>query len=119
MSGLKKTTSENYFIGLHAFGGKAQKEEAFQAISLYKKWGYLSKDPMIPLQRKQNKFKNTLISKPVQLQKLKVLLKRNRTFNIHDYISFLDGKVSIRIADMDLKIFAHRRGNTRAALYKK
>lgn len=119
LSGIKKGPSENFFIGLHAFGGKAQKDEALQSISLYKKWGYLSRDPMIPLQRKQCKFKNTLMSKSQRLQKLKGLLKTNKTFNIHDYITFLEGKVSLRTAEMDLKELAHRHGNTRSALYRK
>jgi hypothetical protein len=119
LSGIKKGPSENFFIGLHAFAGKIQKEEAFQAIALYKKWGYLSRDPIIPLQRNKPQFKNTLMSKAQRLQKLKVFLKTNKTFSIHDYISLLEGKVSIRIAEMDLKELTHRHGNTRAALYRK
>jgi hypothetical protein len=119
LSNIKKGPSENFFIGLHAFAGKAQKEEAFNSLPLYKKWGYLSKDPMIPLTRNQLQCKKTLMSKSQRLQKLKVFLKSNKTFSIHDYISLLEGKVSLRTAEMDLKKFAHRYGNTRASLYRK
>jgi hypothetical protein len=59
------------------------------------------------------------MSKVQRLQKLKVLLKTNKIFSIQDYITFLEGKVSLRTAEMDLKEFAHRHGNTRAALYRK
>jgi hypothetical protein len=120
LSDFKKSSSENYFLGLYSFAGKKQRNEAFDSLPLYKKWGYLSCELMLPNQdSSQPKRHLTLIPKGERIRKLKKILNSKKEITVHDYLEIFPGKLSRRVAEMDLKLYAIKNGNTRSAIYRK
>lgn len=108
-----------FFIGINSFGGKLQKTEAFDSIPLYSQWGYFGKTPMVSIQtpNKRSLINRTLLSKDVRHQKLMALFKTKRRICISDYLEYLEFRVSIRTAELDLKHWARKSGNTKGARY--
>lgn len=115
-----KKTAENYFLGLFSFAGKKQKSEAYNTLPLYRKWGYLSSELMLPLHKTGAPARNrTYIPKEERIKKLKKILSDRKSISVNDYLALFEGKVSKRVAELDLNTYARRSGNTRAATYFK
>lgn len=104
-----------FFIGVFKFGGKSLKNEAFDSIPLYLKWGYYGKTPMIPINPQS--FKYTLIPKRQRLEKLKELFHIKKRIRLQDYREYLDFKISKRTAELDLKQWSKKSGQTKGASY--
>ncbi len=107
-----------FHIGLFKFGGKLLQREAFDAISLYLKWGFYAKTPMINFRSQPNLSRRTLIKKSDRLIKLKELFTFKKKIRVKDYIEFLDSKISKRTAELDLSHWATKIGDTKGSVYK-
>lgn len=106
-----------FFIGVFKFGGKQLRNEAFDSIALYSKWGYYAKTPMVNFRFLSSNPKRTFIKKEQRLEKLKDLFAIKKRIRIQDYIEYLDYKVSKRTAELDLNRWANKTGETKGATY--
>lgn len=107
-----------FYIGQFGFGSHLLKEEVFESIPLFTKWGYYAKTPIIDFTIDSRKPQKTLIPKSVRLKKLKHLFKQKKKIRVHDYIIFLENKISRRTAELDIKSIARKSGNTKGATYR-
>jgi len=112
---VRPTIPQLFYIGVFAFAGKFQRREATEPIKVFSRWGYLSATPIVPLAQIKNQ--TTSVNKRNRRILLKQLLKMKRKITVNDYIAHLDGRVSRRVAELDLKEVLHRRGRTRSAKY--
>lgn len=114
----KKKEWSVFYIGQFGFGSHLLKEEAFESIPLFTKWGYYAKTPIIDFSVDSRKTHKTLIPKSVRLKKLKYLFKQKKKIRVHDYIVFLENKISRRTAELDIQSIARKSGNTKGATYR-
>lgn len=114
----KKNEWNTFYIGQYGFGSHLLKEEAFESIPLFSKWGYYAKTPIIDFSMDSNKPQKTLIPKSERLKKLKLLLKQKKQIKVHDYIALLENKISRRTAELDLKSVTRKSGNTKGSTYR-
>ncbi len=122
MSSILLASGELYFIGIHAFAGKAALAEAAQATRLYRRWGYAG--TAILLNKAAQKIRPgtaTLISRQQRLHVLRGLLQCHDRIDVSLYIRALQGHVARRTAELDLAAFPGLRkiGNTRSACYRR
>jgi len=108
-----------FYIGQFNFGSSLLKEEAFESIPLFTNWGYYGKTPMIDFSMDSKVSQKTLVPKPERIKKLKQLLSRKKQIRVHDYMALLENKISRRMAELDIKEFARKSGNTKSSTYRK
>jgi hypothetical protein len=116
LTGVKPAQGELFFFGGRKLGGKLMARDVAHNLPSYKRWGYFSKDLF---DSKVATKDQTLISKSQRLILLDKLLKQGGRVKVSDYMDFLEGKISRRIAEMDLKKFPRIKsdGNTKGRYY--
>lgn len=116
---VRKTGSELFFIGTRQFAGKLMSLDAERSLTLYSRWGYLSRDLMINKPRRLH-AEMTLLT-PLQRRRiLKSLLKERKRITANLYIEQCDGMISRRQAQLDLEMSSLKiSGNTRNRFYSK
>lgn len=107
-----------FFIGLHPLGGKTTQNEVFHSLTLYRRWGFFSAHLMRNKARSL-KPSQTLMKKSLRLKRLQELLASKRSITVNEYIAFIGGAVSRRVAELDLKSVCKKRGQTKGSTYIK
>jgi hypothetical protein len=111
---LKKEWSI-FSIGTFAFGGKLQRRQVDDTLVIYTRWGFYGDTPMVA-----GGYQTRTIFEPTQRHKrLQDLFKLKRRISVADYILFLDNKITKRTAELDLRRWATKNGNTRGATYSR
>lgn len=118
MSGIKLADNEQFFIGLNKLLGAKMMREVMYPLKIYRKWGYLSSDPMI--NKALLNQRKTIMPKAVRLALLNESLRNKKSITVSDYMNLLAGSLNRRQAERDLK--EHKgliaRGFTRNRVYK-
>lgn len=110
---IKKDYS-TFYIGIYSFGSVLQMNEVEKSLEPYSRWGYYSSSPIVEIKNSQ---KSTLLNSSLRLSNLKKLSLQYKIFRVLDYIKICDFQISKRIAELDLKKWAIKRGNTKGAYY--
>lgn len=106
-----------FYIGLYRFGGPFLKEEAFDSIALFSKWGFLGKSPILGVRRSGIKIRKTFLTPSQRFEKINKLFETKKRIRVQDYLAALSFQISKRTAEMDLKKWARKVGNTKGAYY--
>ena len=111
--------AELFFIGTRAFAGKQAWLDASRSLSIYKKWGYLGREILRNKAASQLGEKLTLVSAHVRRSVLNDLIQRQTRIRVSEYRAALDGQVSLRQAERDLRGSAALRavGETKGRFY--
>lgn len=115
--GCPKARFEMFFIGTMAPGGKLMRRAAEAPHRSFVKWGYLGADVFV--NKASAGTAKTLVPQDQRLAVLDALFKKKLRITVTDYRQALNGGVSRRQAELDLKNAAGVRahGNTRARTY--
>jgi len=92
--GTLKTTNEQFFVGLRRIGSEAMLEDAQFPLPQYRKWGFLSREPL--LRRPTGSSKNG------REQILLELIHKMPRITTNDYWDAIGKSVSKRQAERDL-----------------
>lgn len=115
-STLQPAAFQLFYVGLFPFGGKRAHEEVERSLNLYRRWGFFSAS-MITNKMKAQRNTRTLMKRSLRLRMLKELMATKSPITVTDYIEYVDGAVSRRTAEMDLKSFCQKRGQTKGSSY--
>ncbi len=116
-SGTTPGSYEQFFLCQLALGGKLMRNLGENSNRVFLKWGCLGNEVLI---NKSAKFEQTLLPLEVRNREIKKLLKKRLSFTVNHYLEHLNGQVSRRQAERDLKKspLLISIGKTRSKLYK-
>lgn len=115
---IPKASLQVFFIGVFRFQGVFYKKEWQEPLKIYLKWGFLSSHLLTAKKEIGHDLKSkTTMGVTIRHQKLQELFLLKKNITLKEYLQACEYKVSVRTAEMDLKKWARRRGNTKAARY--
>jgi hypothetical protein len=115
---IKKTNGELFFIGLFRFAGTQASLQVMNANKTFLRWGYFSDAILVNKSNILTEGK-TLLSPRRRVELILELAQKNLFFSTADYVAKLNGQISRRTAEADLKKckFLRRSGNTKGRVY--
>ncbi|MCM2281932.1 MAG: hypothetical protein NDI61_08820 [Bdellovibrionaceae bacterium] len=117
MVSVRPAEGELFFLGLRSFAGKVMLKDAEFPLRSYTRWGYLGREILI--NKASASPARTSLDPARRRQVLRQLLRGRRHITVEDYMSALEGTVSRRQAQIDLKAAKLiTSGNTRSRIYR-
>jgi len=115
---LPAARGERFFLGTRPFAGAAAGRDAEEALTEYKRWGYLGREE--PFSKELGGSARGTMGRAERLNLLRRLASRRGTITHAEYAAALRGRVSARQASRDLQAarFLRKEGRTRAARYR-
>ena len=116
MTGFEPAHDEQFFNGLRSLGGREMLDDAKFSLSLYRRWGYLSRELLLNKAVNRNK---TLVPAESRRVALDELAEGGKRFSLSEYLEKLRGNVSRRQAERDLSRHGGLKavGRTKARYY--
>lgn len=110
---IPKAPGEQFFIGLRILGGKSMLDDAVYSSEEYRKWGYLSRENLIP------KSSGNQLSAATRQEILRELIKSSPQVTTEAYWNAIGRCISRRQAERDLKQnrWLRPKGNTKARFF--
>jgi len=108
-----------YNLCLFKFAGRSMRREAAESLPIFKKWGFLARDPLIN-KASARMARRTRMAPWQRRQVLHELVSEGRPFTVTDYLRRLNGLVTRRVAELDLRAAKDLKaqGQTRLRLYQ-
>jgi len=115
---LPPARGERFFLGTRPFAGAAATRDAEEALTEYKRWGYLGREE--PFSKELGGAPRGTMGRAERLNLLRRLASRRGIITHAEYAAALRGRVSARQASRDLQAagFLRREGRTRGARYR-
>ncbi len=115
---LRPARGERFFLGTRPFAGAAAARDAEEALTEYKRWGYLGREE--PFSKELGGAPRGTMGRVERLNLLRRLASRRGTITHAEYAAALRGRVTPRQASRDLQgaIFLRKEGRTRGARYR-
>lgn len=95
-------SASQYFIGQRAFGGRLMQQDAEFSLKIYRRWGFVSRENLLPQKARSARPSATLLDADQRRRCLDALLKTQFRITARQYRLALDNQVSVRQAELDL-----------------
>lgn len=124
MVGIPPANGEAFFIGQRGFARNLTRLDATRAEKSYRRWGYVGRERLINASTlcMEPALSPRVTRMPRETRRLVLenLCQERDSFRVEDYLRALDGRVSRRMAEMDLRACARLkpRGETRGRIYR-
>ncbi|MBI4404620.1 MAG: hypothetical protein HY537_10685 [Deltaproteobacteria bacterium] len=119
--GFAKAFTEQFFIGLRQLGATTMTDDARFSLAEYCKWGYLSREILIPKGRRAQSGRSFSLTHETRQEILKSLLEKSTRITTEDYWKALEHCISRRQAERDLTSnqLLKPKGHTKARYFVK
>ncbi len=118
-AGIPKAPWQQFFIGLDRIAGPRMQDEARYAAKEYRRWGFLSREPVAAPKERVGVRRSLTVAPDVRRALLADLLRSRGRITVQEYLDALPAALNRRQAQRDLASFsgASAIGRTRACWY--